>query len=178
MGAGGGKTSTSTSSSPYAAALWGIGSKYAKGALPLFNQSVSTAEQALQTGGVNANIPSINRAVDANRQASSQSMEATRQSLARLGLSDSPFAQDLIAQANQTANNEAASVAPDAASRIIAGIPGLIGEGQAGFSPMSTAAGLDTTSTYTPSFWQLVAQSQGGTQGTGSSLGALAAGGP
>jgi hypothetical protein len=170
MGAGGGgKTSTSTSSSPYAAALWGLGSKFAKAALPLYSQSVSTAENALQTGGVGGQIPSINRAVDANRQASSQAMESTRQSLARLGLSDSPFAQDILASQNQRSNDTAASIAPDAASQIIGGIAGLVGLGQRGFGPMGEAAGLDTTTTSTQDPWAILAQSFGaGAQAGGS----------
>ena len=148
---GGGKSSTSTTSSPYAQALWAAGNKWNKAAFPLYSQALGQASQAIQTGGVNSQIPSINRAVDASRGASSQAEQQTRQSLARLNLTNTPFAQEILGQNRETSANRIADIGPTMASQIAAGAPNLISLGQRGLGAMGQAAGLDTTTQYTPS---------------------------
>lgn len=170
---GGGKSSQTQTSSPYAGALWATGNKWQKTAFPLFSQMTSNAEQAIQTGGVNSNIPSINRAVDASRQAATQSQNSTRQSLARLGLENTPFAQTILAQNQQTSGQQIASAGPTQAQAISSMAPGLISTGMGGISAMSSAAGLDTTTTYNPGFWQSFVQGlQGASSGVGEGVGA------
>jgi hypothetical protein len=163
MGAGGGKTSSSSSStsSPWADVLGRIGLqewRMAKPAISTYNQQ---AAEALKTGGVNANIPSINAAVDASRQSSSQSETQLREQLARSGLAGTPFAETIMAQ-TQGGDAARTGAIPAEATQAFIGqtVPTLEGQANAGTSAIGTAGGLNNTTvgTQTPSFWDYFAK--------------------
>jgi hypothetical protein len=163
MGAGGGKTSSSSSStsSPWADVLGKIGLqewRMAKPAISTYNQQ---AAEALKTGGVNANIPSINAAVDASRQSSSQSETQLREQLARSGLAGTPFAETIMAQ-TQGGDAARTGAIPAEATQAFIGqaVPQLEGQAGRAAGAIGTAGGLNTTTTgtSTPSFWDYFSQ--------------------
>jgi len=165
-GSSGGKTSSSTSSqsSPYAPILAAIGSQMWNTAKPVSQTYANQANEALKTGGVNANIPSINASVDASRQSSSQSETQLRQRLAQSGLAGTPFAQNIMAQQQGTDNARTGAIPADATQAFISqAVPTVLNEGNAGIGALGTAGGLDinTKSTSTPSFWDTFMQGAG-----------------
>lgn len=95
-------------------------------------------------------------------------MEQTRQALARTGLANSPFGQEILAGQNMTGNDQIANIGPNMASNFINMAPS-VGLDAAGLGTASSAAGLDTRThgNYTPSFMDSV---MSGLQ-TGSSMG-------
>ena len=96
--------SQQTASSPFAPLI----AKFAKSFLPSAKAFGQQETEALKTGGVNAQIPIINRAVDASRGAESSANQDTQQALARAGLADTSFgAQILGNQKMQGAQNTA-----------------------------------------------------------------------
>ncbi len=168
---GGGKstssgTSNSTTSSPYAPLL----AQFTKAGLPIFQQLSSQIGEALRTGGVNANIPIINRSVDAAREGASTSMESTRQALARAGLGDSSFAQRILSEQGTSSGESISQIPTNAAASLIGAAPGV---GSTAVSAGGIAAGADYSSqgqtTSTPSFWSQFLQ---GLQSTGQAFGA------
>ena len=152
MGGGSGKSSSTTTTSPYAPALWAMASQRNRATMPVLNELSAETQNALQTGGVNSGEPLINRQTDAAREASSQGMETTRQNLARAGLSGTSFAQAILGTQNQSNAGNIANIGPNVASSFIAGAPN-IGLNASGLSTAASAAGLDTTTTATPSSW-------------------------
>lgn len=162
-GSGGGKSSSSSSSqsSPFAPLLASIGLNEWNMAKPVLSTYSNQASEALKTGGVNANIPSINAAVDASRQSSSQSETELRQRLAQSGLAGTPFAQSIMAQEQGTNNARTGAIPAEATQAFIGqAVPTVLNAGQAGVGALGTAAGLDinTKSTSTPSFWDMFNQ--------------------
>jgi hypothetical protein len=151
---GGGKTSKSTSSSPYASSLAAFG---ASASTP-YKQLAGQTTEALQTGGVNAQIPSINRSVDAARSAYSNSLKQTQNSLAASGLSGTAFGQQILGSLSESGGENIAGIGPNVAGQFIQAAPAVTGEG---VSALGTAGGLDTTQTATSSFWDLVNQGLG-----------------
>lgn len=128
MSMSGGKSSGSNSSStfsPYAPIL----AQFGKTALPLYKELSSQAGEALRTGGINAQIPLINRSLDEARGAFSKSFENTRQALARTGLGKSGFGQSMLADLGMQGENAVSQIPTNVASQFIAGIPGLAGQG-------------------------------------------------
>src|SRR5271168_967163 len=75
----------------------------------LFNMSLPTIRalsaqtaEGLQTGGINAQIPSINSSVAAARQAYSTSQQALKNQLGQSGLANSSFGEEILGQSAQT----------------------------------------------------------------------------
>lgn len=179
MGAGGGKSSSSSQStnSPWADVLGRIGQQQWRMAKPALSAYSGQTAEALRTGGVNANIPSINAAVDASRQSASQSETQMREQLARSGLAGTPFAETIMAQ-QQGADSARTGAIPAEATQSFIGqaIPQLEGQAGRAAGAISGAGGLQNTQTgtQTPSFWDfftkgLFAGGQAG-QGFGSLL--------
>lgn len=153
-GSGGGKTSTSSTSSPYAAILEGIGSQMWRTAKPVYQTYASQAEEALRTGGVNAQIPSVSRAVGAAREQQSQSTTDLRQRLAQSGLAGTSFAQALLQEDASQGGQAVANIPAEATSAFVGqAVPQVLGMGRAGVGAIGQAAGIDQTTTSTPSFW-------------------------
>ena len=64
---------------------------------PLLELLSSQGVEALQTGGVGARIPIIQRAVEGTRVAASQAETRTTESLAQAGLMGTPFGENILA---------------------------------------------------------------------------------
>jgi hypothetical protein len=101
--------SQQVTASPYAAPLAASGQADITAGIPLVQTSASQMLEALRTGGVNAFIPWISRAVDAVRQAGSTGVQTLRQGLARSGMGNTLGGQAAVAQAEQQAGQQAAS---------------------------------------------------------------------
>jgi hypothetical protein len=158
MGAGGGKTSKGTSSSPFAPLLASFGMSAAQ---PFKLLTGQTAE-ALQTGGANAQIPIINRSADAARSALSQSTKTTQEALARSGLSGSAFGQQILADLSMKGGEDIAAIGPNAAQQFISGASGVTGQG---IGALGTAGGLTRKETSTKSFWDIFNEGLAATAG-------------
>lgn len=141
---------TSSTSSPYAAPLAGYSQQLAGVGIPLATTAASQMMEALRTGGVNAFLPFITRAMDAVRQQGTQTIQNLRQALARSGFARTGMATSELAQANQAVNQQAALTPTDLIQQLItqAGPFGAQLTG-AGLSGLSTAGGLTRTGTGT-----------------------------
>lgn len=115
------QTSTTTQTSPYASALARFGIGQEKTAQPIMSLLGSQTLEALRTGGVNAFIPWISRAVDAVKQAGASGVQGLRQQLARGGFGGTLAGQGALAQAQQQAGETAASTPSNLAMQLISG---------------------------------------------------------
>lgn len=141
---------TSSTSSPYAAPLAGYSQQLAGVGIPLATTAASQMMEALRTGGVNAFLPFITRAMDAVRQQGTQTIQNLRQALARSGFARTGMATSQLAEANQAVNQQVAMTPTDLIQSLItqAGPFGAQLTG-AGLSGLSTAGGLTRTGTGT-----------------------------
>ena len=158
MGGGNSKTSTSGQTSPYA----GLIAQFSKAFLPSAKAFGAQETEALKTGGVNAQIPIINRAVDASRGAESEANTQLQESLARAGLANTSFGAQILGNQEMAAKQKTAEIPTDIAGQFIGAVPGTAGTG---VGAASAAAGANFTRTSTPSFWDLF--TQGLTAGSG-----------
>ena len=135
--------------------------------------SAQTAE-GLKTGGINAQIPSVNASVAAAREAYSQSHQALKNQLSEAGLANSSFGTEILGNQQMEAGQQIAQIPTTMTNDFLArGVPSVIG---AGTNALNTAAGLNTTQQFTPGFWQLFTQGlQAGSQGAGAATGAYLA---
>jgi len=160
MGAGGGKSSTSKSStsSPYAGLLASFGNI----AQPLYGAMANAGAEAFRTGGIGAQQPWIARSTDAARGSLSSSMESTRQALARSNLGNTTFGQQILAELQQKGESDIAQIGPNAAMDFMKMAPNITGQGisATGAAGSLTRSGTDVS---TPSFWDIFIKSlQGG----------------
>jgi hypothetical protein len=169
MGIGGSnsKTSSGTETSPFAPLI----AKFAKSFLPAAKTYGQQETEALKTGGVNAQIPVINRAVDASRGAESTSNQQTQQALARAGLANTSFGAQILGNQEQAGAENTASVPTNIASQFISTVPGT---SNTGVGAASGAAAANRSYTSTPSFWSSFMQGFQGLEQTGGDLGAAA----
>ena len=177
-GGGGGKTASSTSntSSPFAPYLAQDGSQLFNLAKPVISNLSSQATSALQTGGVNAQIPSINASLDSSRRSASTSDTNLRQSLAKSGLGGTSFGNAILGEQEGTTSQNIAAIPGTAANSFLGmAAPAVIQEGNAGLGALGTAGSLDTATagTQTASFWdtfmqgvQLAATGKSGSSGS------------
>lgn len=162
-GSGGGKTSTSSSqtSSPFAPLLANMGMDLFKMSKPALSLGMGQTTEALQTGGVNARIPSINTSMAAARQGAAQSGQRIRQQLAQSGLAGSSFGNAILSayegDTGQTISGIPSREATAISDRGLGMAGNLAGMGIGG---VGRAAGIDTktTGTQTPSFWDMFMQ--------------------
>lgn len=154
------KTSTGTASSPFAPLL----AKFSRAFMPAATQLGAQESEALRTGGVNAQIPIINRAVDASRQAGSMTNQQVQESLAKAGLSGSSFGQAIMAQTEQEGNQKTAEIPADIASQFIGIVPGSV---STAVGAGGMAANANRTTTSTPSFMDFFLRGLESGQSTG-----------
>lgn len=170
-GSGSGKTSTTDSSSQFSPQLMQL---YRMAKPTLQTLSAQTAE-GLKTGGVNAQIPSVNASVAAAREAYSQSHQALKNQLAESGLANSSFGQEILGNQQMEAGQQIASIPTTMTNDFLArGVPTVAGFGT---NALGLAAQLNTARSYTPSFWDMFLQGVQADAGIGKSVGAAAAGG-
>jgi hypothetical protein len=151
------KTSTGTESSPFAPLI----AKFAKSFLPAAKTFGAQEVEALKTGGINSQIPIINRSVDASRGAESSQNQETQQALARAGLDRTSFGAQILGDQNLKAREDTAAIPTNIASQFIAAVPGT---SNTGVGAASAAAANSRNFTQTPSFWDSFMQ---GLQGVG-----------
>jgi hypothetical protein len=171
-GSGGGKTSTSTQSSEFAPQLMSL----YRASRPTLDTLSSQTAEGLQTGSVNAQIPSVNASVAAARQAYSTSTQSLKNQLSEGGLANSSFGQQLLGENAEEGGQSIAAIPSDVTNAFLGkAVPTVA---NAGTGALNTAASLDTSSWSTPSFMQYFMQGLGATsQGVGAGVGAYAAGG-
>ena len=153
MGSMGTSKSTSSMSSPYS----GLIASFGKAFLPAAKQFGAQQSEALRTGGVNAQIPSINRAVDASRQAGSSSNQETQAALARAGLSGTSFGANVAATNQQAGAAETAAIPSSVAGQFISSVPGTAATG-VGAAQGAAASSYTGKATSTGSFMDQLQQ--------------------
>jgi hypothetical protein len=117
----------------------------------------SQINEALKTGGVGAQIPIINRAVENSRQATSNTMRDLDSQFGKFNLSGTPYGEALRANTSLAGEQAAGNIPTDTAKQFIAGAlpymtatPGaaytgqIVGAGQAGLG-VTTAKGMAET---------------------------------
>jgi hypothetical protein len=157
--------STSTQTSPYAQALARFGTQQEKTAQPILSLLGSQTLEALRTGGVNAFIPWISRAVDAVRQKGSAGVQGLRQQLARGGFGGTLAGQGAVAQAQQQAGEQAASTPTDLTMQLISGAgPFATGLATGGGGQIAAAQPFAATQTGQTTGTQAGQQQAGGQQ--------------
>jgi hypothetical protein len=147
VGGGSSKTSTGTESSPYA----GLIAQFSKAFLPSAKAFGAQETEALKTGGVNAQIPIINRAVDASRGAESASNVQTQEALARAGLADTSFGAQIMGDQVMRGQQATASIPSSIAGQFVGAVPQTAG---LGIGAATGAAAANSTTTFTESPWQ------------------------
>jgi len=112
---------------------------------PVLKESLRQTQEALTTGGVEARIPIIQRAVEASKLASANALRSTEESLASTpGLAGTPFASRTLADARMAAEQRTSQIPTTYAQNIIdAGQPLAFGAVQAGLGGTGQAAGLE-----------------------------------
>lgn len=88
-------------------------------AKPVGGELIPQVVEALRTGGVNAQIPAIARAVESVQQANARSQSATQGSLASSRLQGTPFGQSILASQRQAGAQEAGLVPIDFAQMFL-----------------------------------------------------------
>lgn len=94
-------------------------------ARPIQKEFGAQTLEALRTGGVGAQIPIIQRAVEQTRQAGAQGLRATEESLAQRNLGGTPFGERILAQTRQQGRLAAAQIPTQFAQQFITGAPGF-----------------------------------------------------
>lgn len=126
-GKGGGKGEQPTGS----AALENFLNEYATQTRPGREELFSQITEALKTGGVGARLPIVGKAVEASRSAASETMKGTEESLARVGLSGTPWGQNVSASTRLAGNLAVSRVPTDMTARFLEGaLPALTGAPQ------------------------------------------------
>lgn len=164
--AGGGKSTTQQTSSPLAPLLAQISSTLFGEAQPTTTALGNQTAQALNTGGVTAQVPIINRALDASRAAYTTSIESLRQNLARWGQGSSTSGQSVLAGAQQAGQQQVAATGPQTTLQFLqSALPMIFGLNSNAIGAGGTAGGLSNTQTTTPGFWDFFVQSLNGGAG-------------
>lgn len=111
---------------------------------PVRTEVLNQTEEALKTGGVNARIPIIQRAVEATRAGAGQTTQATEESLAKAGIAGTPFAERILADIRQKGALDTSTVQSNIINQIIGNAPGVAAQflGQ-GIGAKTQAAGMD-----------------------------------
>lgn len=177
MGPGGGKTSTSSSSSPFSPYLGAMGAQAWRAGKPTMQTLGAQTAEGLQTGGVNARIPSINASLASARTAASSSYQNLKNHLAQSGLLNSSFGQQLLGEEQTSTGQQIADIpSADTNQFLSMAVPTVAGYSNLGLGAESAAAGSDYTQSVTPSFWEMFQQGlNAGASGGGAAAGAYAA---
>lgn len=114
--------------------------KIVKGTNPVRTELLSQMLEALKTGGVGAQIPLIQRSVEASKQATSNAMVGTTEGLAQSNLVGTPFGQRILAQQRQAGAQQASQIPTQIAGQIAGGAPAFVAamQGQ-GLSALTNA---------------------------------------
>lgn len=83
-------------------------------------------EEALNTGGVGARIPIIQRAIEASNASSSKTLGSTQDSLARSGLVGTPEGQRILAQVRQQGAYQSEQTPTNIINQLLAQAPNAV----------------------------------------------------
>jgi hypothetical protein len=173
-GKGGGTGAAGANALERSSILGGQGRRVFNQAFPTFSELQGQQLEALRTGGVGAQIPIIQRAVEAAKSAGSEALQNTEASLGANNLAGSPFGQQILAQLRQGTQQIASNIPTEMASNFInqagqtslGGLQAAQGLGQAALGGLTGLAGSQA---------QLGAGQSGG-KGTAAGGGAAAIG--
>lgn len=119
-------------------------------AKPLGTEWVAQLLEALKTGGVNAQIPIVSKAVESSRQASSQALAGIDKYLAQMGLAGTPFGANTRATQMRTGEQQAAQIGTDYIMQLLSQIPAYLSStreaGIAGLKEAGTTVSQGTSS--------------------------------
>ena len=137
----GGKAATPASTN----ALAQMAQEFAGETKGLRGEMITNFEDILKTGGSQATIPIISKAVEASKRATSQTMSQVEEDLARKGLSGTPFGENVMGQTRMSGNLATSQVPLDITNAFLQMIPGFIlGQGQTATQGLGTASGQQT----------------------------------
>lgn len=138
MGSSAGKGGTSSADNTLSQAASGV----IQEGKPLRTELLGQQLEALQTGGVGAQIPIIGAAQSQSRQATARALAGITDDLARSGLARSPFGQRQLASTRLSGEAATDLIPSQVAQAFIAGAPTTGFAGIApGISGLGTAAG-------------------------------------
>jgi hypothetical protein len=101
-------------------------------------------EEALNTGGVEARMPVIQKAQERSRQATSSALAQTQNQLAQSGLAGTPFAEMIQGGMLQQGAQQRAGIPTEIISQMLQQIPGFVtGANQTIIQGMGQAAGAE-----------------------------------
>lgn len=139
----------------------------ASGPLSLLSSQIA---EALRTGGVGAQIPVVQKATEASGLASGQARQNTQASLARSGLSGTPFGERILAEQGQSAALARSQLGPQIAQQFIGMAPGLTGQATQSATGL-VSAGMQGNAAQQAAKQQTMGQLMGGLFQAGGSIG-------
>ena len=90
---------------------------------PMRQELIGQFEEILKTGGAQAQVPIIAKAVESSKKAASDTVAQTEASLAQKNLSGTPFGESIMARTRQNANQAPSQVGPQMAMQFLQQIP-------------------------------------------------------
>jgi hypothetical protein len=95
-------------------------------AAPSLEEYYTQTEELLKTGGIGAQLPVIQQAVERTKQATSKSLQGLDERLAVLGLSGTPFGERTRAQTAMTGAQATAGVPSQYYQQWLSGLPNIL----------------------------------------------------
>lgn len=93
---------------------------------PLRQEYGNQSLEALRTGGITAQVPIINRAVEASRSSLGDNLRNLTEDLAKYRLTGTPFGQQIYNQARIGGEANVANIAPSYAANFISQVPSFV----------------------------------------------------
>lgn len=178
MAGGGGVGGKARSTPQQSQELEGFLKEFRTDVRPIRQESFRQIAEALQTGGVGAQLPIATKAVEATRSATSTALTQIDESLARSNLAGTPFGERIRAGQIQAGEIEASRIPVEMAAQLASLAPNLA-TGSAGtiISGLGTAAGQQrgTDAQNAKIFADLMGSLIGGGAQAGGKIGAAAA---
>lgn len=111
---------------------------------PLRSEMFGQFLEGLRTGGIGAQIPIIQRAIEQSRLATSNTMRQIDEQMATSGVAGTPFGQSVRAGALMQGAQAESQVPTNILQQFLAMVPGMVGQqGATGMSGMSAATASD-----------------------------------
>lgn len=144
MGGGGGKGGGGATDTASSRAMADLAKQIFSETTPLRQTMEAQGLEALKTGGTSASIPSVQRAVESSKVATSNALRQTGDSLSSAGLGGTPYGEAILANTGmqgEMAGNQAANAIGQA---ILSMVPALLtGQQATGASLFQSAAGVE-----------------------------------
>ena len=135
----GGKSTQNSSSQ----ALEDITKQIFEETTPVRGEMINQFLDVLLTGGAGSQIPSITRAMESSKRATSQNMAGLDTRLAQEGIAGTPFAEGIRSQTQMQGDLATSQIGPQLAMQLLQLIPGFVtGQGNTVVSGLGTAGGI------------------------------------